>query len=63
MHEFELQKKIYNLTYRRGCAIVILKSIAFRLGDTQEAKEILDIVNELKKPVELSKYRLPDLES
>lgn len=63
MHKFELQKKIYNLAFRRGCIISLLKSITFKMGECEEKDQLLDVIGELEKPVEESKYRLPDLES
>jgi hypothetical protein len=59
MSNLELEKKIYNLAYRRGVCLSILKSIKMRLDDESLTSELDDVISELDKPVEESKYKLP----
>jgi hypothetical protein len=59
MSSLELEKKVYNLAYRRGICISILKSIKMRLDDESLTSELDDVISELDKPVEESKYKLP----
>lgn len=59
MNTRQLETKIYNLAYRRGVIISVLKSIKGRLDNEKLASELSDIIRELDMPVEESKYKLP----